>query len=43
MNSTVYLTDILEQYVVQFAPFIGDYFIFQHDNARPDSASGLTW
>jgi hypothetical protein len=42
MNSTVYVTDILEQYVVPFAPFIGDYFIFQHDNARPHSASGLT-
>jgi hypothetical protein len=30
MNSTVYVTDILEQYVVPFAPFIGDNFIFQH-------------
>jgi hypothetical protein len=29
MNSTVYVTDILEQYVVPFAPFIGDNFIFQ--------------
>jgi hypothetical protein len=38
MNSTVYVTDILEQYVVPFAPFIGDNFIFQHDNARPHSA-----
>jgi hypothetical protein len=31
-NSTVYVIDILEQYVVPFAPFIGDNFIFQHDN-----------
>jgi hypothetical protein len=38
MNRTVYVTDILEQYVVPFALFIGDNFIFQHDNARPHSA-----
>jgi hypothetical protein len=38
MNSTVYVTAILEQYVVPFASFIGDNFIFQHDNARPHSA-----
>jgi hypothetical protein len=31
-NSTVYVIDILEKYVVPFAPFIGDNFIFQHDN-----------
>jgi hypothetical protein len=37
MNSTVYVTDILEQYVVPFAPFIWDNFIFQYDNARPHS------
>jgi hypothetical protein len=37
LNSAVYVTDILEQYVVPFAPFIGDNFIFQHDNARPHS------
>jgi hypothetical protein len=35
LNSAVYITDILEQYVVPFAPIIGDNFIFQHDNARP--------
>jgi hypothetical protein len=34
MNSTVYVTDILEQYVVSFASFIGDNFIFKHDNSR---------
>jgi hypothetical protein len=33
MNSIVHVTDILEQ----FAPFIGDNFIFQHDNGRPHS------
>jgi hypothetical protein len=37
MNSTVYVTDILEQYVVPFALLIGDNFVFQHDNARPHS------
>jgi hypothetical protein len=34
MNSTVYVTDILEQYVV---PFVEDNFIFQHHNTRPHS------
>jgi sulfate adenylyltransferase subunit 1 (EFTu-like GTPase family) len=34
MNSTVYVTDILEQNVVPFSPFNGDNFIFQHYNAR---------
>jgi hypothetical protein len=28
MNSIVYVTDILEQYVVPFAPFIENNFIF---------------
>jgi hypothetical protein len=32
MNSTVYVTDIL---VIPFASFIGDNFIFKHDNSRP--------
>jgi hypothetical protein len=36
-KGTIYVTDILEQYVVPFAPFIGDNFIFKHDNARPHS------
>jgi hypothetical protein len=34
MNSTVYVTDILEQYVVPFTSFIGDNIIFKHDYAR---------
>jgi hypothetical protein len=29
-----HVTDILEQFVVPVASFIGDNFIFQHDNAR---------
>jgi hypothetical protein len=37
MNSTVYVTDILQQYVVPFTPFIGDNIIFKHDYARPQS------
>jgi hypothetical protein len=36
-KGTIYVTDILEQYGVPFAPFIGDNFIFKHDNARPHS------
>jgi hypothetical protein len=41
-NSTVYVTDILEQYVVPFAPFIGDNFFFQHYNARPHNVRILS-
>lgn len=33
-----YVTDILEPHVMPFAPFIGDDFIFMHDNARPHTA-----
>lgn len=34
-----YITDILEPHVVPFAPFLGDNFIFMHDNARPHTAN----
>lgn len=33
-----YITDILEDHVVPFAPLIGDNFILMHDNARPHVA-----
>ena len=38
LNSERYISDILEEYVVLFAPFIGEDFIFQQDNGRPHSA-----
>lgn len=38
LNAFRYLTEILEQHVMPFAPFVGDGFIFMHDNARPHTA-----
>lgn len=42
LNAHRYVTDILEEHVVPFAPFIGPNFILMHDNARPHSASVVT-
>ena len=39
VNAHVYITDILEESVVPFAPFIGEEFAFMHDNARPHTAN----
>lgn len=33
-----YVTDILEEYVMPFAPYIGENFLYLHDNARPHTA-----
>lgn len=33
-----YIEEILQDYVVPYAPFIGDNFLFMHDNARPHTA-----
>lgn len=33
-----YITDVLEPHVMPIAPFIGENFIFMHDNARPHTA-----
>lgn len=38
MNADVYVEDILIPYVVPYAPFIGENFIFMQDNARPHIA-----
>ncbi|CAK1601121.1 unnamed protein product [Parnassius mnemosyne] len=38
MTADRYIRDILEEYVVPFAPFIGDDFILMQDNARAHSA-----
>lgn len=39
LTAVRYVTEILEQVVVPFAPFIGDGFVFMHDNARPHTAA----
>ncbi len=38
VTAAVYIRDILLDYVVPFAPFIGDRFLLQQDNARPHVA-----
>lgn len=38
MNADVYVEDILLPYVVPYAPFIGENFLFMQDNARPHTA-----
>lgn len=38
MTADRYIRDVLEPYVVPFAPFIGDDFMLMHDNARPHVA-----
>lgn len=34
-----YIADVLQEYVVPFAPFIGENFLFMQDNARPHVAN----
>lgn len=38
LDAGTYITDILEDYVVPFAPFVGPNFLLMHDNARPHVA-----
>lgn len=38
LNANNYIRDILADYVVPFAPFIGREFLFMQDNARPHTA-----
>lgn len=38
LTAARYVEDILEQYVVPFAPFIGEEFLLLQDNARPHVA-----
>ena len=40
-HSKRYISDILEEYLVPFAPFIGDESIFQQDNAKPYNARNM--
>lgn len=35
INFNIYIRDVLEEYVIPFAPFMGDNFIFMHNNALP--------
>jgi transposase len=42
LNSEGYIMDILQEYVISFAPFIGDNFILMHDNASPHTARIVT-
>ena len=38
MNAERYISDILKDYVMPFAPYIGDQFILMYYNARPHVA-----
>uniref|UniRef100_T1HHE3 DDE_3 domain-containing protein n=1 Tax=Rhodnius prolixus TaxID=13249 RepID=T1HHE3_RHOPR len=38
LNADLYVREILQQYVIPYAPFIGENFIFMQDNARPHTA-----
>ena len=42
LTAVGYITDILEPYVVPYAPYIGDPFVLMHDNARPHKAQCVT-
>ncbi|XKL64660.1 hypothetical protein PGB90_004746 [Kerria lacca] len=39
VNADIYITDILQDHVMPFAPFVGAEFILQQDNARPHVAA----
>lgn len=38
LNAHRYITEILDDHVVPYAGFIGNAFLFMHDNARPHTA-----
>ena len=38
LNAVSYVSDILEDHLMPFAPFIGENFLLLHDNARPHTA-----
>lgn len=38
LNSRRYITDILSEHVIPFAPYIGNNFLLMHDNAKPHTA-----
>jgi hypothetical protein len=42
LNAHRYMTSVLEPHVVPYAPYIGENFLFMHDNARPHVAQVVT-
>ena len=42
LNAETYIRDILDMYVIPYAPFIGDNFILMQDNARLHVANCVT-
>ena len=42
LNGARYIEDILPDHVVPFGPFIGDGFLFMHDNARAHVAHAVS-
>lgn len=42
VNARRYVEQVLEPHVVPFAPFIGDHFVFMHDNAPAHTARIVT-
>ena len=42
MTADRYIRECLEDHVVPYAPFVGDQFLFMHDNARPHVAQVVT-
>lgn len=42
LNADRYITDILQDIVVPFSPYIGENFCLMHDNARPHVARCVT-
>jgi hypothetical protein len=38
MKAARYITDILDPHVIPYDPFIGQNFVYMHDNARPHTA-----
>ena len=38
LSARRYITEILEEHVIPYAPFIGREFVLMHDNATPHTA-----
>lgn len=42
VNSHTYISDILAEYVLPFAPYIGENFLLMQDNVKPHAAHVVT-